>query len=184
MLWEGLSDQDKNVKSAGVSEIFPVECCEKLSQSIREVTRRVAKNTEWLLGFSLCECAGQPYFAAAERVQPNVNEPSCVRWAWIRNEGMDCQVFCSGLLMVIGVYVGHNWALPRLAGLRWHILGTCQDGGWGRSTAAAGRQLHIALTLAATRTGPGALRGRSPRTREAACGRPPKCEERVKRSEE
>ncbi len=38
--------------------------------------------------------------------------------------------------------------------------------GTGRSTAAAGGQRHIALNLTAARAGPGALRGRSPRTRE------------------
>ena len=56
--------------------------------------------------------------------------------------------------------------------------------GMGRSTAAAGGQGHIAFTVDAGGVlGEGALRGRSPRTREAACGRPPKCEERVKRRE-
>ncbi len=41
----------------------------------------------------------------------------------------------------------------------------------GRSTAAAGGQGHIALTLdAAGVVGEGALRGRSPRTREGRIG--------------
>ncbi|MCZ0938795.1 MAG: hypothetical protein OXJ55_09180, partial [Caldilineaceae bacterium] len=46
---------------------------------IREVTRRIAKNTSlstkghW--DFSLRECGRQPHFAAANRVQPIVNEP-------------------------------------------------------------------------------------------------------------
>ena len=76
------------------------------------------------------------------------------------------QYFCSGLSMVIAVNVGHFWELLRLSCLRWQILGTCQDAGWWDVRAAAGRQLRIALTLAAARFGPGALRGRSPRTRE------------------
>ncbi len=56
--------------------------------------------------------------------------------------------------------LAHSWNLAR--------------GGMGETPAAAGRQGRIALTLAAARIGPGALRGRSPRTREAACGRPPR----------
>ena len=35
---------------------------------------------------------------------------------------------------------------------------------------------NVATLPARHVVGPGALRGRSPRTREAACGRPPKCE--------
>jgi len=68
--------------------------------------------------------------------------------------------------MVIAVNVEHIRELLRLSFLRRHIPGTCQDAGWGDVRAAARRQLRIALTLATARIGPGALRGRSPRTRE------------------
>ena len=78
--------------------------------------------------------------------------------------GMHCQDFCSGLLTAMAVYVGPNGALLRLPCLRWHTVGTCQDAGEAR--VAAGRQLHFTHILAAARIGPGALRGRSPRTRE------------------
>ena len=33
--------------------------------------------------------------------------------------------------MVIAASVGYVWELPRLAYLRWHILGMCQDAGGG-----------------------------------------------------
>ena len=46
--------------------------------------------------------------------------------------------------MVVVVDVGYVWELPRLACLRWHMLGICQDGGLGGSPVPAGRQGHIA----------------------------------------
>ena len=85
-----------------------------------------------------------------------------------RNDGTHCPDFCSELLVVIATYVGPNWALTRL---RRHMLGICYEVGKGRSTVAAGGQGQIALTLgAAGVVGEGALRGRSPRTREGRIG--------------
>ena len=96
-------------------------------------------------------------------------ECSCVLCA-VCLGGVYRQYFCSGLAMVIAANVGHIRELPRLSCLRWHILGMCRDAGLGRSPDAARRQLHISHTLATARTGPGALRGRSPRTREGRIG--------------
>ena len=90
---------------------------------------------------------------------------------------------CVGLLTVITGHlgiVGRCFACLACSGV--HSGPTKARMGFRR--VAAGRQFHISHTLAAARTGPGALRGRSPRTREAACGRPPKCQERRERSEE
>ncbi|MCY3993029.1 MAG: hypothetical protein OXF50_17540, partial [Caldilineaceae bacterium] len=58
---------------------------------------------------------------------------------------------------------------------RWqmgrHKAGTYGgETGMGRSKAAAGGHRHIGLNLTAARAGPGALRGRSPRTREGRIG--------------
>ena len=41
------------------------------------------------------------------------------------------QYLCSGLAVVMAVNVADVWALPRLACLRWHLLGMCQDAGLG-----------------------------------------------------
>ena len=62
---------------------------------------------------------------------------------------MYCQDFCSGLLTVMAVYVGINWALPPLPCLRWLKFGTRHDAGEAR--VATGRQFRIAHTLAAAR---------------------------------
>ena len=69
--------------------------------------------------------------------------------------GKCLQYFCSGLSMVIAVNVGYVWELPRLACLRWHILGICQGEGCGGSPAAARSQLRITHTPATARTGLG-----------------------------
>ena len=45
--------------------------------------------------------------------------------------GMYGQYLCSGLAMVMAMNVGYVWALPRLACLRWHLLGMCKDAGLG-----------------------------------------------------
>ena len=86
--------------------------------------------------------------------------------------GICRQCFCSGLSMVIAVNVGHIWELPRLSCLRWHILGMCQDAGWGGGLilVAAGRQGQFATHSVRRVFLEGALRGRSPRTREGRLG--------------
>ena len=72
------------------------------------------------------------------------------------------EYFCSGLAMVMAVNVGHFWELPGLSCLRWHMLGMCQDAGWGVSPAAARRQLQISHTLAAARGCRGGVAGAEP----------------------
>ena len=86
--------------------------------------------------------------------------------------GMYRQCFRGGLAMVIAVNVGHKWALLRLSCLRWHILGICQDAGWGGGLilVAAGRQGQFATHSVRRVFLEGALRGRSPRTREGRIG--------------
>ena len=85
------------------------------------------------------------------------------------------QCFCSGLSMVKAVNVGDIWELLRLSCLRWHIFGTCQDAGWGDVLAAAGRQLRIALTLAAARgCRTGGVAGAEPPHKGGPKARPPK----------
>ena len=76
--------------------------------------------------------------------------------------------------MVIAVNVGHIWELPRLSWLRWHILVPCLDARWGRRGSPRDANFVVPTHLLRREVvGEGALRGRSPRTREAACGRPP-----------
>ena len=65
------------------------------------------------------------------------------------------QYFCSGLAMVIAVNVGEIWALARLSCLRWHILGICQDAGWGEARS----QRVVKVILPRTRCGGGCRRG-------------------------
>ncbi len=86
--------------------------------------------------------------------------------------GIYRQCFCSGFLMAIAVPVGPDWALPLLPCLRWHILGICQDAGWGGGLilVAAGRQGQFATHSVRRVFLEGALRGRSPRTREGRIG--------------
>ena len=68
--------------------------------------------------------------------------------------------------MVIAVQVGPGWRAPCL---RWHILGTCRDA--GEVLVAAGRQGRITThSLRREVLGEGALRGRSPRTKEGRIG--------------
>ena len=86
--------------------------------------------------------------------------------------GIYRQCFCSGFLMAIAVPVGPDWALPLLPCLRWHILGICQDAGRGGGLipVAAGRQGQLATHSVRRVFLEGALRGRSPRTREGRIG--------------
>ena len=95
------------------------------------------------------------------------------------------QSFCSGLSMVMAANVGHIWELARLSCPRRHIPGRAKTRGGGMYGRP--RDANFVLPTHSLRrevVGEGALRGRSPRTREAACGRPPKGEERVERIEE
>ena len=80
------------------------------------------------------------------------------------------QCFCSGLTKVIAVNVGDIWELPRLSCLRWHILGICQEAGWGVKPGRSGSSRSYCHTLDAAGGLGGALRGRSPRTREGRIG--------------
>ena len=57
--------------------------------------------------------------------------------------------FYGRLLMVIAVYVGHIWELPRLHSLRRLTFESGQEARWREAQAAAGRQFRIAPTLAA-----------------------------------
>ena len=54
-----------------------------------------------------------------------------VQSAWIWNNGMYRQDFCSALLKVIAVYARPNWESPRLPCLRWHMFGICHEAGGG-----------------------------------------------------
>ena len=65
------------------------------------------------------------------------------------------------------VCVGPGWALRCL---RWMTLGTRHDGGWGGSPGRSGSSRSYNHTLAAAGGLGGALRGRSPRTREGRIG--------------
>ena len=67
---------------------------------------------------------------------------------------------------------GLGGALPLLPCLCWHILGICQDAGWGGGLilVAAGRQGQFATHSVRRVFLGGALRGRSPRTREGRIG--------------
>ncbi len=58
--------------------------------------------------------------------------------------------------MVIAVNVGYVWALPRLSCVRWHILGICQDAGWG---GEAWSQRVVKVILPHTCCGGGFRRG-------------------------
>ena len=68
---------------------------------------------------------------------------------------VDRQYFCSGLAMVMAVNVGDILELPRLSCLRRHILGNCQDAGWG---GEAWSQRVVKVILPHTRCG-GGFRG-------------------------
>ena len=81
---------------------------------------------------------------------------------------MCCQGCWSGLLVVIVVCVGSSWALPCL---RWLTLDTSHDAGWGEVRSQ--RVVKVVLRTHSLRRrvlGEGALRGRSPRTREGRIG--------------
>ena len=85
--------------------------------------------------------------------------------------GMYRQYLCSGLSMVIAVIVGDIWELLRLSCLHWHVLGPCHDARWGRRGSP--RDANFVLPTHLLRrevVGEGALRGRSPRTREGQIG--------------
>ena len=71
--------------------------------------------------------------------------------------------------MVIAVNVGYVWAFPRLACLRWRMLGTCHDAGGSSGRRGSPRSYCHTLGAAGV-VGEGALRGRSPRTREGRIG--------------
>ena len=74
--------------------------------------------------------------------------------------------------MVMAVNVGDIWALPGLSCHRWHILGICLDA-WGEGgEARPPRDDNFKLATHSLRRGQegGALRGRSPRTREGRIG--------------
>ena len=93
--------------------------------------------------------------------------------------GMYRQYFCGGLAMVMAVNVGHIWEWPRLSCLRWHIFGIYQEAGGGGPTRG-GNFVLPTYWLRREVVGEGALRGRSPRTREGRIGPTAhKIEERV-----
>ena len=72
--------------------------------------------------------------------------------------------------MVKVVYVGYSCVLPPWHCLRWLTLGTSHDGGWGEVRSQ--RVVKVVLRTHSLRRGVlgGALRGRSPRTREGRIG--------------
>ena len=84
--------------------------------------------------------------------------------------GMYRQHFCSGLSMVMAVNVGDIWAWPRLSCSRLAHFRNLPVGGGIRRPTRVGNFVLPSYWLRREVVGEGALRGRSPRTREGRIG--------------
>ena len=80
------------------------------------------------------------------------------------------EYFCSGLAMVIAVNVGHIWEWPRLSCLRLAHFRNLPGGGGKRGPTRVANFVLPTYSLRREVVGEGALRGRSPRTREGRIG--------------
>ena len=72
--------------------------------------------------------------------------------------------------MVMAEIVGHIWELPRLSCLRWTHFRNLPGGGGKRGPTRGGNFVLPTYWLRREVVGEGALRGRSPRTREGRIG--------------
>ena len=96
--------------------------------------------------------------------------------------GVYIQYFCSGLSKIIAVNVGHIWELSRLSCSRLAHFRYLPVGGGKRGPTRVGTVVLPTHWLRREVVGEGALRGRSPRTREGRIG--PTAQMRVETGEE